>query len=101
MSRDEELREYLTRSGVEWGELDRSARYEAERAWRALDGRALRHRPRLREGAKSEYAYQQEQWASFLIVPFTSDVDELPVKAAGQLLAAYECRGPLVALGEF
>ena len=41
MSRDQELCDYLARSGVEWAPLDESSRAEAEGKWREVYGRAF------------------------------------------------------------
>jgi hypothetical protein len=104
----------LTQSGVEWAVLDESAELAAEDAWRALYGEAFRVHgpsrhsrrgarfgPRSRHGAKADYEYEQEPCGHFLIVPFSTEVAGLPIHPLGQRLSAYECRGPLIALGEF
>ena len=101
MSRDDELCEYLTRSGVEWTRLDASSHVEAERAWRDIYGGAFVKWPRHRHGVKADFAYQQQHCECFLIVPFTKNVVGLPVHVIHRSLGAYECRGALAPLGDF
>ncbi len=103
MSRDEELCEHLTRSGVEWTRLDASSHAEAEHTWRETYGGAFVKSPRLRRGAKAEHAYQQEACTRYLMVPFTSNVAGLPIHVIHHSpnLGAYECRGVVVPLGVF
>lgn len=101
MSRDDELCDYLTRSGTEWTPLEEASAAHAERAWRDVFGNAFVKRPRLRQGAKAENAYQQVECHHYRIVPFTSKVDGLPIQALAALLRAYDCRGPLAPLGRF
>jgi hypothetical protein len=101
MSRDDELCEYLTRSGVEWTQLDESSALAAEGTWREIYGKALVKWPRLRQGTKAEYPYELEECSRFLIVPSTSKVEGLPIHVVGRSLSAYECRRPLMPLGAF
>jgi len=81
--------------------LDETARLAAEDKWRRIYGQSFRGRPRLRHGAKADYEYQQEPCTHYLIVPFSSGIAGLPVHVLGQCMGAYECRGPLAALGAF
>jgi hypothetical protein len=64
-------------------------------------GRAFRGRPRLRHGAKAENEYRCQACDHYVIVPFSAGVPGLPVHVYRLAIAAYECRGPLVALGTF
>lgn len=100
-SLDESLEEALSRAGVDWNRLSDLERVEAEAAWRRVYGRAFLGRPRLRHGAKADYEYRCQPCAHYLIVPFSAAVPGLPVHRGGQTLAAYGCRGPLIALGAF
>ena len=100
-SLDESLQDVLSRAGVEWDRLSDRARVEAETAWRRVYGRAFRGRPRLRHGAKADYEYRCQAGDHYLIVPFSAGVPGLPVHVYRQAIAAYECRGPLIALGAF
>jgi hypothetical protein len=101
MVRDDELCDYLSRSGVKWTPLDESSSEAAERAWREIYGQAFVGRPRLRQGARAEHEYQQEKCSCFLIVPFTSKIDGLPIHIVGRSMGAYDCCGPLVSLAAF
>jgi hypothetical protein len=101
MDRDDELCDYLSRSTVKWTPLDEASSAAIEHSWREIYGRAFVGRRRLRQGAKAEYAYEQETCTSFLIVPFTSNVDGLPIHVIGRSMRAYDCRGPLIPLGAF
>jgi hypothetical protein len=91
----------LSRTGVEWAQLPDPERVEAEAAWRRVSGRAFRARPRLRRGPKAEHEYRSQACDHYLIVPFSASVAGLPVHVYRQAIAAYECRGPLIALGMF
>lgn len=101
MTLDDDLREYLNRSGVHCTALDNSAAAAAERAWREVYGEAFVARPRVRQGFKAEHAFQQETCSHFLVVPFTSKITGLPMQELGHGRVAYECRGSLVPLGSF
>ncbi|MBX9790554.1 MAG: hypothetical protein K2Y37_16670 [Pirellulales bacterium] len=102
MTRDDELREYLIRSGIDWTPLDEATSAAAERAWRDIYGEAFVGRPRVRQGVKAERAYQQATCSHFLVVPFTSNIAGLPVHVVDRRrVGAYECRGSLVTLGSF
>jgi hypothetical protein len=95
------LQDYLSRAGVRWDRLLDRERVEAEVAWRQVYGYAFQGRPRLRHGAKAEHEYRSQACDHYLVVPFSAGVPGLPVHLCGQAIAAYECRGPLVALGAF
>jgi hypothetical protein len=64
-------------------------------------GRAFRGRPRLRHGAKADYEYRGQACDRYLIISFSAGVPGLPVHVYRRAIAAYECRGPLIALGAF
>ncbi len=98
---DETLQEYLSRAGVAWHPLSVPERVGAEAAWRRVYRRAFRGRPRLRQGAKAEYEYRSQECDHYRIVPLPVGVPGLPVHGYRRAIAAYECRGPLVALGPF
>src|SRR5207302_9044271 len=98
---NDDLREYLTRSSVEWRSLEESAQFGAEAEWRSIFGKAFRARHRLRTGAKAEYAYLQQPCKHYLIVPFTSDVECTPMHVYRKAIGAYECHGDLVPLSQF
>jgi hypothetical protein len=100
-SLDESLQGYLSQAGVEWRLLAEPERLEAEAAWRWLYGKAFRGRPRLRRGAKAEYEYQSQVCVHYLILPLPAGISGLPMRRYGRATAAYECRGPLIALGTF
>ena len=100
-SLDEPLQDYLSRGGVDWDRLPDPERVEAEVAWRRMHGHAFRSRPRLRHGARAEHEYRSQACDRYLIVPFSTGVSGLPVHVYRQAIAAYECRGPLNALGAF
>lgn len=100
-SLDESLQDDLSRAGVEWARLSAWEQVEAEAAWRRIYGRAFRGRPRLRHGAKADYEYGCQACDHYLIVPFSAGVVGLPVHVYRLGIAAYECRGPLIALGAF
>jgi len=95
------LRDDLSRASVDWDRLSDRERIEAEAAWRRVYGRAFRGRPRLRHGAKADYEYRGQACDHYLIVPFSAGVPGLPVHVYRRAIAAYECRGPLIALGAF
>jgi hypothetical protein len=95
------LQDYLSRAGVEWDRLPDRERFRAEAAWRQVYGHAFRGRPRLRHGAKAEREYRSQTCDHYRIVPFSADVSGLPVHVFRQAIGAYECCGPLVALGAF
>jgi hypothetical protein len=101
MSRDNELCIYLTQSGTTSVRLDATSSAAAERAWREIYGGAFAGRPRLRTGAKAEHEYRQQVCTHYLIVPFTSNVEGLPVQVLGSEIGAYDCSGSLVPLGAF
>jgi hypothetical protein len=101
MNRDHELRDHLSRAAVKWTPLDDAASGAVERSWREIYGRAFVGRPRLRQGTKAEHAYAQEICTCYLIVPFTSNVDGLPIHVVDRSVRAYECHGPLIPLGAF
>jgi hypothetical protein len=102
MRRDDELRDYLSRSGVKWTPLDEEARAAAENQWRDIYSSAFVGRPRLREGAKADFEYKQEACEHFLIMPLTANVSGLPMSRVIQRsLGGYDCRGPLVPLGHY
>lgn len=100
-SLDEALRDYLGRGGIDWDRLPDPGQVEAEAAWRRVYGRAFRGRPRLRHGARAEQEYRSQTCGHYLIVPFSAGVSGLPVHVYRRAIAAYECRGPLIALGAF
>jgi hypothetical protein len=95
------LQDDLSRAGVAWDRLPDTERIEAEAAWRRVYGQAFRGRPRLRHGAKAEHEYRSQACDHYLIVPFSSGVSGLPVHVHRRAISAYECRGPLIALGAF
>jgi hypothetical protein len=101
MSRDEELCEVLDAAGVTWVRLDEPSRREVEIAWRKIYGAAFIGHPRLRQGTKAQYAYDQLQCDRYFVVPLTSKVDGLPVTVRIRSVKGYECSGPLVPLGKF
>ena len=99
---DNELTDYLEQSVVAWTRLGERAHRVAEETWRGTYGRAFADgRPRCRHGVKADFEYEQEPCSHYLIVPFTADVPGLPVQVHGRHMDAFECRGPLVPLGEF
>jgi len=98
---DDELQDYLGRSGVEWDRLDEPARLAAENSWRGVYAHAFRGRPRLRYGHKADFEYEREPCTHYLIVPFSAGVAGLPMGLLCRRIDAYECRGPLVPLGTF
>jgi len=98
---DDDLRECLARSGVEWRLLEEPAQRDAEAEWRSIFGEAFRERPRLRRGAKAEYEYLQQPCTHYLIVPFTSGVAGTAVHVYRRAIGGYECRGGLVPLEQF
>jgi hypothetical protein len=98
---DDDLREFLAGSGVEYNLLEQAAQLDAEAAWRSIFGAAFRGRPRLRRAAKAEYEYLQQPCAHYMIVPFTWGVPGTSVHVYRQAISAYECLGPLVPLGRF
>lgn len=100
-TKDQELVAYLTRSGVEWTRLEEPGAIEAECTWREIYSDVLGKHPRVRQGVKAEQMYQHEQCDRFLIVPFSSDVHGLPIRILRRSMAAYHCRGSLIALGAF
>ncbi len=100
-SLDESLQDYLSQAGVEWNPLDDRERVKAETAWRQIYCRAFQGRPRLRRGARAEHEYRSQRCDDYRIVPFAAGVSGLPIHVYRQSIAAYECRGPLVALGAF
>jgi hypothetical protein len=95
------LQDCLSRAGIEWDQLADPARVDAEAAWRRVYGRAFRGRPRLRHGARAEHEYQRQACDHFFIIPFSAGVPGLPVHVYRRGIAAYECRGPLIALRAF
>ena len=102
MPTDEELCDYLSRSDVKWAALDESARGALEQKWREIYGRAFVGRPRLRQGGRADHAYDQESCTRCVIIPFTSNVDGLPIQVCGsRKKRGYECCGPLIPLGRF
>lgn len=101
MSRDNELFNYLTQSGTTAVRLDGASSAAAERDWRDIYGDAFAGRPRLRTGAKAEHEYREQECARYLIVPFTSNVEGLPIQVFGSEIGAYDCSGPLLPLGAF
>jgi hypothetical protein len=101
MTRDAEFRRLLNASGVKWIELDTGASIHSENEWRRIYGKAFIGRSRARVGSKAENAYRSESCDHFVVVPFTSDVDGLPLRVLGRSLAAYDCRGPLIHFSEF
>ena len=100
-SLEESLQDVLCRAGVEWSQLADPERVEAEAAWRRVYAQSFRGRPRLRRGARAEHEYQSQLCDHYLIVPFSVEVPGLPMHVYRRAIAAYECRGPLIALGAF
>ena len=100
----EDLPQYLSNAGVKWDVLERAAKLQIELDWRGIYGPAFIRLPRHRVGHKAEHEFAREPCTHYLIVPFTSDVPRIPMHIQGRgkrTLDAYECEGPLVALGEF
>src|SRR5437016_11558508 len=97
------LCEHLTQAGIEWQPLERSDAHEVERVWRQIFASALNRRVRVREGSKADYAFSLEPCHHYLIVPFTSNVQGLPVSVMHRYapMEALECRGRLIPLGAF
>jgi hypothetical protein len=98
---DESLQDVLSRADVEWDRLSDPERVEAETTWLRMYGGAFRDRPRLRHGAKADHEFRCQACDPYLIVPFSAGVPGPPVQVHRQVIAAYECRGPLIALGAF
>jgi len=98
---DDELQAYLTASSIEWRVLDRTAQQLAEAEWRQIFGQAFIGRARMRIGAKALSEYLDQPCTRFLIVPFSQDVIGTPMHVRSQRIAAYECTGKLVPLGQF
>ena len=97
-SLDEALQDCLIRAGIDSHRLTDPVRVNTEAAWRRVYGRAFRGQPRLRHGARAEHEYGCQACHHFLIVPFSAGVAGLPINVHRRTIAAYECRGPLVAL---
>jgi hypothetical protein len=100
-SLEESLLDVLDRAGVEWAQLPDREWVNAEAAWRWVYGQAFRGRPRLRRMGRAEQEFQSQVCNHYLIVPFSAGVPGLPVHVHRRAVAAYECRGPLIALGAF
>src|SRR5262249_55475220 len=66
---DEQLCDYLSRSGVEWRPLDEPSRATIEQKWREIYGRAFVGRPRLRQGGRADHVYDQESCTRCVISP--------------------------------
>lgn len=98
---DEAVQEYLSQAGIAWDPLAEVARGAIEAAWRRMYGQAFRGRPRLKHGARAEHEYLCQACDHFFIIPFSAGVAGLPLHVRNRTIAAYECRGPLIALGEF
>ncbi len=96
-----ELQQYLAQSGVAWRQLDDFATTQAEEHWRTVYAAAFRKRPRARHGARADHEFSLTECTQYLIVPFLSRVDGLPIDPRYSQLGGYECRGPLVPLGAF
>jgi hypothetical protein len=86
---------------VQWSPLDSAAAIHAEQTWRNIYAKAFVGRTRARVGAKAEHAYRTQHCDHYLVVPFTSGVNGLPIHITGSQLAAYECRGSLTDLSGF
>lgn len=100
----EELPEFLSRFGVKYFGLEKSAQFEAEAEWRSIYSPAFAKSSRIRAGFKAEFEYSEEGSAQYLIVPFTSDVPGIPMDVsmrAQRLMMACQCEGSLVPLGPF
>lgn len=98
---DEPLENYLTQSGVEWIALERHDANCLENTWLSIYGYLFKGRYRMRVRAKAEYEYQFETATHYLIVRFSANVPGLAMNVRGRQWDGYECRGPLVPLGEF
>ncbi|QDV81896.1 hypothetical protein [Stieleria magnilauensis] len=101
MTVESNFRQYLTDAGVRWSLLDSAAAIDAERRWRDVYGQTFVERSRVKTGAKADNEYRMELSAAYLIVPFTSGVNGLPVHVLHRRLSAYECNGPLVDFSSF
>jgi hypothetical protein len=82
-----------------WQPLTEADRREAEEQWREVYGRAFCGQSRLRRGLRADYEYSQQPAGRWLLVPLTSGVEGTSVSPIGLSLSAYECDGPVVALG--
>jgi hypothetical protein len=96
-----DLQNHLSQSGVTWSALSESKATEAEETWRGIYGRAFIKRPRCKQGNRAVFEYEKQSCDHYLIVPFSSNVDGLPVAIDFISIEAYECRGPLTNLGRF
>ena len=101
MALDQELRDYLSLLSVESNVLDRNATITAEQSWREIYGDAFSQRPRMKQGTKADFAYQELLCHHYLIIPFSSNVDGIPIQVSGRSRVGFECRGQLVPLGQF
>src|SRR5207237_213619 len=100
-SYDHRMQDYLEERGVEWRVLDERETAEVERNWRSIYGDAFRTRPRLRAGLKAELEYREIGRGRFLIVPFSSPVQGLPMSSQCHSMEGFECCGEPVPLGNF
>ncbi|HEX3315019.1 MAG TPA: hypothetical protein VHR72_09020 [Gemmataceae bacterium] len=98
---EDELRDHLTRSGIDWRLLEPPADWDAESKWRRIYGDAFTGRSQLRRTAKAEHEYSLQRCNHYLIVPFTSNVPGTPMAVNRRRIDAYECFGELASLGQF
>ena len=101
MTIESEFCEYLTDAGVRWSLLDSAAAINAEQRWRDVYAHAFVGRSRAKTGAKADNEFRMERRNAYLIVPFTSGVNGLPIHVLHRRLGAFECDGPVVDLSRF
>lgn len=92
---------YLTDASVDWTLLDSATRVRAEQDWRNIYGHSFVGRTRAKIAVKAETEYRMEQPTRYLVVPFSSGVDGLPIRALDRRIDACECIGPLIELSRF
>ncbi len=98
---DSKLHDYLTAAGVQWRPLAPAATLDAEQRWRSIYADAFTGRSRAKKGTKAIHEFRNEPCSEYLIVPFSSGVNGLPIHVLRRQLNAYTCEGPLVELTQF
>jgi hypothetical protein len=55
----------------------------------------------LKHGNRADHEFGRQACDHYFVVPFSANVDGLPIHVDNMMIGAYECRGPLVSLAAF
>lgn len=64
-------------------------------------GHVFRRELRHRHGASAVHEFLNEPATRWMLVPFLSNVPRIPMHVLAQRLSAFDCKGPILELGDF